>query len=274
MRKVLSLLASAMLVLAACTPKDILVTDPAAISFRIDKVKSSKVFFTVTSENPNAYYAYYVANLDLDSVPFDKMTDLELAHYSLDIMKENYKIRKENKGISSSIADISCFRGSRSLKQVLLSMGTRYRLVVFQVNPKTFTVLGEVKGESFQTQFVDIKEFPLAFSVKGNTLTVTPEDNERTYFWDFDTQIRIYDDYLNPKLYFYFLVDMYETYGFMGNVVVKGPQQLEVPVNNLKDGTTFEAIGAAYDTRKEAITSDFCYYSFMYKDGALHPLDE
>lgn len=274
MRKVLTLLASAILVLAACTPKDILVTDPTAISFRIDKVKSTKVFFTVTSENPNAYYAYYVANLDLDNVPFEEMTDLELANYSLDIMKESYDIRNENKGIHSSIADVSCFRGSRSLKEFLLSMDTRYRLIVFQVNPKTFTVQGEVKGESFRTQSVDKIDFPLAFSVEGNTLTVTPPDNETTYFWDFDTDMRIYDDYIGPQMYYYFLVDMYETYGFMGNVVVKGPQQREVPVNNLKDGAILIAIGAAYDAREEAITSDYYSFDFIYKDGALHPLDE
>ena len=274
MRKVLTLIATAVLALAGCTPKDILITEPVDIRFQIDKVKNTKVFFTVNCENSNAYYAYFVANLDLGLPDFGKMTDRELAEFHLANLKESYEIRKENKEMISSIADVSCFRGNRSLREPLLNMDTRYRLIVFQVNPETFTVLGEVKGESFQTQSIDLKEFPLAFSVKGNTLTVTPPDNERTYYWDFETAERIFDDYLSPNLYFYFVVDMYETYGFMKNVVFKGPQQRQIPLGSLKEDEVFYAVGAAYDTRKEAISSEYTSYSFQYKNGSLQPADQ
>ncbi len=271
MRKILTLIASAVLALAGCTPKDILITEPVDIRFQIDKVKGTKVFFTVNCENPNAYYAYFVANLELGIPDFGKMTDRELAEFHLANLKESYEIRKKNKEMISSIADVSCFRGNRSLREPLLNMDTRYRLIVFQVNPETFTVLGEIKGESFQTQSIDLKEFPLAFSVKGNTLTVTPPDNDRTYYWDFETAERIFDDYLSPNLYFYFVVDMYETYGFMKNVVCKGPQQRQIPLGSLKEDEVFYAVGAAYDTRTEAISSEYTTYSFQYKDGSLQP---
>lgn len=274
MRKVLTLIATAVLALAGCTPKDILITEPVDIRFQIDKVKNTKVFFTVNCENSNAYYAYFVANLDLGLPDFGKMTDRELAEFHLANLKESYEIRKKNKEMISSIADVSCFRGNRSLREPLLNMDTRYRLIVFQVNPETFTVLGEIKGESFQTQSIDLKEFPLAFSVKGNTLTVTPPDNERTYYWDFETAERIFDDYLSPNLYFYFVVDMYETYGFMKNVVFKGPQQRQIPLGSLKEDEVFYAVGAAYDTRKEAISSEYTSYSFQYKNGSLQPADQ
>ena len=61
MRKILTLIASAVLALAGCTPKDILITEPVDIRFQIDKGKGTKVFVTVNCESPNACYAYFVA---------------------------------------------------------------------------------------------------------------------------------------------------------------------------------------------------------------------
>lgn len=256
--------------LAACTAKDTMVTTPVDISFKIDRIKSGKVYLTVTCPNPDAYYFCKVRYLDPEA---PAKSDREMALENIELAKLNYKVRKENMDIHARLIDLSAYRGSRSIKNTELASGHTYRVLLFQVNPEDLSIIGEVKGQTFQTPRVEMKDVDFSFSAEGNRLLVTPSDDECTYYWDFESEERIYDDYMSPEGYFYGVVDMYEDYGFMGNVLLRGPAQYDLSKTQLREGETYLVIAAAYDMQQEEITSRCIVSEFTYQGGQLRMLE-
>jgi len=126
-------------------------TTPANLSFKIDQVKAQKVRFTVSIDNADAFYGYFIANLDMEEEDFSQMRDKQLADLWLEIEKLNYESRTSFEPYKSTLVDVSCYRGSRTLKDTYLSRDNSYRLIVFQVNPKDFTIIGDIKGETFRS---------------------------------------------------------------------------------------------------------------------------
>ena len=256
--------------LAGCTAKDTMVTTPVDIGFKIERIKSGKVYLTVTCPNPDAYYFCKVRYMDPDS---PVLSDREMALESIELAKLNYEIRKQNRDIHARLIDLSAYRGSRSIKDTELSGGNTYRLLLFQVNPEDLSIIGDVKGETFQTPRVEMKDMDFTFAAEGNQLLVTPSDGDRTYYCDFEREERIYDDYMSPKGYFYSVVDLYEDYGFMGNVLSRGPARYDLSKTRLIEGEKYLVIAAAYDLQQEEITSRCIVSEFTYQGGQLRMLE-
>ena len=270
MRPFRLILSALVLLLAGCTGKVIMVTSPANLSFKIDQVKAQKVRFTVSIDNADAYYGYFIANLEMEEENFSQMSDKQLADLWLEIEKLNYESRTSFEPYNSTLVDVSCYRGSRTLKDTYLSRDNSYRLIVFQVNPKDFTIIGDIKGETFHTPAVEMKDVDFTFQVDGSELIIIPSDSECTYYWDFESEDRIFDDYLSPYSYLFYVVDMYEDYGFMGNVLSKGPVRHDMAREHLNDDTYYNVVAAAYDAEQGEICSEYRIFEFVYKDGTLH----
>ena len=269
MREFKYLILSLVVLLAACTAKDTMVTTPVDIGFKIDRIKSGKVYITVTCPNPDAYYFCKVRYLDPEG---PVKSDREMALENIELAKLNYEVRKENMDIHARLIDLSAYRGSRSIKNTELSGGNTYRILLFQVNPEDLSIIGEVKGETFQTPRVEMKDMDFTFATEGNQLLVMPSDSDCTYYWDFEREDRIYDDYMSPEGYFYGVVDMYEDYGFMGNVLLRGPAQYDLSKTQLREGETYLVIAAAYDMQQEEITSRCIVSEFFCQGGQLRRL--
>jgi len=270
MRALKLILSALVLLLAGCTGKEIMVTTPANLNFKIDQVKAQKVRFTVSIDHADAYYGYFIANLEIQEQDFTRMSDRQLADYWLEIQKINYESRTSHQTYNATMADVSCFRGSRTLKDTYLSQDTQYRIIVFQINPKDFSIIGDIKGETFHTPAVENKDVDFTFQVEGCELIIIPSDSECTYYWDFESEDRIFDDYLSPYSYLFYVVDMYEDYGFMGNVLSKGTVRHDMARDHLIEGAYYNAVAAAYDTEQGELCSEYRIFEFVYKDGTLH----
>lgn len=262
------------LLLVGCTGKDIMVTTPVDFTFKIDQVKATKVKFTVDISNPDAHYGYFIANLNMVEVDFAHMTDKQLADYWRDLQKEDYEARAEQRPFGATLADVSCYRGNRTLKRTYLSTDTSYRLVVFQVNPKDFTILGDVQGVSFQTPNVEESDLDFTLQIDGSFLVITPSDNDCSYYWDYESEERIYDDYITPFGYLYDVVDMYEDYGFIGNVLTKGPVHHDLAQDHLKDGAAYVVVADAYDPKLGELSYPFKMLRFEYRNGTFYTFGE
>lgn len=253
-------------ILAACSAKDVMVTEPVDIHLTLDKVKSRKVYYTVTSANQDASYYVGLRYVDPKEPP---MSDLQLAQAFLASERMNYDVLKENRDIHANLADLSTYKGSRSLKKSHLAYGKDYRLLLFQVNPKDLSIIGNIQGESIHTPELDILDVDFSFSIKSGKLTITPSGNDFSYYWDYESETRIYDDYLSPSNYLYSVIDMYEDFGFMNNVLSKGVTEFDLLEGPMIDGTNYIVVVAAYDPAQGEINSDYKVFEFHYKNGQI-----
>lgn len=261
MRRFTRCLLPVLFILAGCTGKDIRITEPVNLNLKIDRVKANKVAFTVTCNDPNAQYTYAIQCLD-DNPAVAAMSKRELAEYILSLEKQDYEVRDGYIGFQANLVDVTCFRGSRSLKYNHLAPDTNFRLIVFQVNPDDFTPLGDILTEDFRTRSIEKADLSFTFSLEGTVLTITPSDNGLSYYWDYESEDRIYDDYMGPENYFFSIVDMYEDYGFMKNVVLRGPVSYDLSKDKLKEGVRYIVVAAGYDTEQEEINTDYHMMDF------------
>ena len=262
----LPLLFPLLIIFAACSAKDAVVTEPVDIHLTIDRVKSRKVYYTVTSANPDASYYVGLRYVDPKEPP---MSDLQLAQAFLASERMNYDVLKENRDIHANLADLSTDKGSRSLKKSHLAYGKDYRLLMFQVNPKDLSIIGNIQGESFHTPELEILDVDFSFSIKSGKLTITPSGNDFSYYWDYESEARIYDDYLSPSNYLYSVIDMYEDFGFMNNVLSKGVTEFDLLQAPMTEGTYYLVTIAAYDPAQGEIISDYKVFEFRYENGQI-----
>lgn len=94
----------------------------------------------------------------------------------------------------------------------------------------------------------------LAFHNSPSRLDGTVKTRDYRYYWDYDRESRVYDNYNWPYGYFYSLVDMYDQYGFVDKVYSQGPEDYDFSGDWLKDGE---------------ITSRVSALTLLYKDGKM-----
>lgn len=256
-----------LLMLGGCRAKEIMVSKAVDISFKVDQVKATKIYFTVTSADPDATYMYFLLNKGMEG-ELPRLDDRALARYALEIAQESYNVKKEYKDTQSSLVNMSCFRGSRPLKETQLASDADYRLIVFQVDPVSYTLIGDVKGEDIHTPPIQMTDLLFSFQAEGTRLLITPSNPDCTYYWDYENAERIFDDYMSPYSYFYSVVDMYEDYGFMKNMLSQGPVEYDFANDPLKENDSYYVVAAAYDG--EEINSSYTVAGFVFQDGSIH----
>lgn len=263
------MLTAALLLLGGCTAKEVLITEPVSLDLKIEQVKGSKIVFTVTPGNPDACYA--VSVLPANLAEYD-MPDREMALYLLSIGADTFRNRKKGGAYEGSFADMWCFRGTRTHRATRLDSDTDHRLLVFQVNPSTQTLIGDVIGLTVRTKPVQMRELSFSYKLNGHVLTITPSDPELPYYWDYDRESRVYDNYNWPYGYFYSLVDMYDQYGFVDKVYSQGPEDYDFSGDWLKDGETYLLTAGACEDGE--ITSRVSALTLLYKDGKMEIVGE
>lgn len=258
------LIAACSLLLASCTAREVLVTQPVNLNFELQEVKGSKIIIKMDPAHPDACYSYGVCHSSMEEY---NLPDKQLAEYFLDVMKENYENIVKNRGSQASFVDISCFRGSRTLRITGIGSDEDYKLVVFQVNPKTLEVLGDALCTPIHTLPVEMRDLSFTFQTQGDVMTITPSDPDCLYYWDYDPCERIYDDYNTPENFFYHLLDMFDEYGFMDEVYSKGAEDYNFGKDNLIVGREYLIVAGA--CKDGEITSKPQIMSFIYQRGKI-----
>ncbi|MBQ7269376.1 MAG: hypothetical protein IJS62_05935 [Bacteroidales bacterium] len=216
MKKFVSL-ALCLLVAGACTRKEIIVSSPCNFDVSIEEVRGTKVWVKVKPDNPDATYAIGVISAYDPSFenPDDVLADEQLAY-----MKEAVRLQTVD---SDHFADRFCFRGERTLKYMNLVKDTPHKLLLIQIDPREQRIVGKPAVVSFRTRDIVMDE-DLSFDVSfdGGKMTITPSDPEKPYLWEYENTELIAREYLTPENFAYQLVDLYEDYHFMDNLVYRG----------------------------------------------------
>jgi hypothetical protein len=260
------ILALGLLSLLSCSEKLVVVTTPVNMRLTVDEVKGTKVIFTISSDNPEAYYSYTLWN--------DTGGSLDgLIEHLTSMAEEDYQQRMKNEAIKiASFADLNCFRGTRTIRATRLTPDSDFLLLAFQLNPETHEVIGPILSEKIHTPPVEEKPLEFQFLFEGKTITIIPSDPNRSYYWAFDSQQVMYDNYLWPFGWFYSLVDMYEQYDFMDNLTTRGKVVYNAGRDSFKEGEMYSVLAVAYEDGE--MTSGYVEASFKYLNGVLTAEEE
>ena len=258
------------LLLVCCNSEDKTITTPAAIEVSVDKVGATKVWFSVNSSSPDAAYIYRgVSDFD-DMEDIVKYTDSDqvIASKYLEYLSEMYEMAYTNDIQISSFQDAFCFKGNRSFSMVHVGSNMKHRIIVFQVNPDTRTIIGEPVGVEFTTQ--ELPDIKMDFDVKidGDVLTIIPSDPEQEYIWDYESAIYLESEPLIDMYnYLYDLTDMYEQYGFADQMLSKGTETYVFSKDNTRmvKGMTYYIAIAPYANHEIAAIPQI--WSFEYLAG-------
>lgn len=257
-------IAACTLLLAGCTAKEILITEPVNLNFKLDEVKGSKVIFSMEPASQDACYTYALCH---SSIPEYNLPDRQLAQYFLDVKIESYETISKNKGTKASFVDMSCYRGTRTLRITGVTPDQDYKLLVFQVNPKTLEILGDILCTPIHTLPVEMTNLSFTFQTEGEVMTITPSDPDCLYYWDYDPAERIYDDYNGPEGFFYHLIDMFDEYGFMDEVYSRGAEKYDFSEDKLRVGKEYIIVAGA--CKDGEMTSKVQIMSFVYVKGKI-----
>ena len=253
------IIAATVLAALGCTKDQY--TDPCTFDLKVTRVKGTKVWISITPSNPNAYYAYSLFSELAEG--FDQPATV-WARQQLDWNKQVYEAWEDMEQNIGTYADVFCYQGAREIKQTFMASGLRHRFVVMQLNPQTRTVIGTPQEVSFTTK--DVERSDLTFSVQfdADEVTITPSQPDATYYWDYDSRDLIEDKYFTPSVFFYSVVDLYEDYDFMPNMVSKGEDTYVFSVNDkdMKEGEECLLVVAGYAGGEINTTPDI--YEFVY----------
>ncbi len=259
MKKVIILIATVLAALS-CT-KEQTYLDPCTFEIAVTKVKASKVWFTIKPSNPKAYYAFGIFSEKADIYDLPVM---ELAKMNLGWWKDAYDVWKAGETNAGSFADVFCYQEEREIKQTGLGSGLEHRCFVVQLNPETFSIIGTPQEVRFITR--SVVNIPLTFDVQfsPDRINITPSDPSATYYWDYDSREEIESKYITPEIFFYSVVDLYEDYAFMPNMISQGtePYVFSQQDKSMVEGEEYILILAGYSNGE--INSAYTEYQFVY----------
>ena len=149
---------------------------------------------------------------------------------------------------------------------------TDFKLIVFQIHPETHEILGNPVVTEFRTKPVPERELYFEVNFEGELLTITPSDNNLTYFWQFKESDQIYDDYGTATYYLYSVAGMYQEYGFMDMLYSQGPVEWDFAMeNNMHDGTEYLLIISGCEEGE--LTTPTTIAKFRYHPGHIEILE-
>lgn len=265
MRKLL-FLSLAVLMTAGCA-KEKFSSTPCNFDCKVDEVKGSKVYFTVTPDNMDACYAYGLLSTKQEEAQW---TDTQLVDWQLGLMKEIYEAMKEYEKTVDTFIDRFCFKGTRSFKIDRLETDSEYIILLFQVNPKTLESIGPLIRIPFKT--VNVPHYDISFEIHTSgkdNFTLIPSDTEHTWYWEYEDNDRIALTYGTPYYFYYDVIGLFEEYNFLDNLLCKGDEIWTFSEDDpgVKEGHTYTLIASGCEDGE--ITSNLHFASFSLEDGEL-----
>lgn len=194
-----------LLVLSSCAKDQS--TSESEFRVELTSVGGTRARITVASMNKKAYYSF--VQLSPQEEDFSVPAATAVAH-AIEFMEESYQYYEKG-----SFTDVFCYQGSRQLSITSIRSDAQYRFIIFQLHPRTHTLIGDPVEISYRTKPVPVRDLTFAVAVDGEKISVTPSDPTLTYFWDYEASAIIEDDYFFPQSYLYNLVGVYDEYGFL-----------------------------------------------------------
>ena len=260
MRKFLPILAA--FLLAACQSLDKVDVTPAELKVYIDQVGATKLSFSVVSSSPDATYVHLGVGAWEDY--WYPLTDQEIAQ---DYLKQLIAM-DEDEALGTHEAlfqDRFCFKGSRSFRSEFLAPDMDYRMIVFQVDPVKKTIIGNAVSAPFHTAARPAVTLSFDVQVDGDILSITPSDNGVSYYWDYESVDYFWGDTASSVYYYmYEVTDMYEQYGFIGQMLSEGPETYEFSKEDkgMVEGDTIILSASAYADHE--LAGDLWIWAFEY----------
>ena len=265
MRKLLYISLTALLTLACA--KDIPVTEPCNYDIKLDWVKGSKIRFTVTPDNQGAFYCYGLLSANQEQASWP---DSRILEWQIGLMRELVEIRQKEDGFVASLTDMFCFKGTRTYTITRLADDSDFILLLFQINPLSLEPVGSLYRVPFKTRTIPDKNLTFTIRPHGSGFTITPSDLTRTWFWEYETEERIFYAYGSPYSFYYEIMNMYEEYNFLENMLSRGEDDWDFERgddNSIKEGVRYTLVAAGCEDGD--FTSDLHFASFEYKDGVV-----
>lgn len=270
MKKVLHIL-PLFLLLLSCGKPEKLPTDVSSFTLQVAKVTGTKVWFDITTDNPNAYYSFGLVDSSADgyNLPANEMAQLQLQ--LMDVIYDAFSPLGENVG---SFSDVFLYKGNRELKETELKADTEYKLFLMQVDPDTRRLIGNAMAATFRTKAIEMVDLDFEVVFHPDAVEIIPSNDQLTYYWDYEETEIIKDKYYLPEYFFYDLVDVYEEYDFIDNMLDIGPAEWVFSRDDkaIEEGERYTLVIAGYG--KGEINSGYTIVDFIYhKNDPIEVLD-
>jgi hypothetical protein len=261
MKRLINLIILSLVLLTACNKEEI---RPTEIKVEIESVSGSRARFTVAPESSHAYYSYVLVK---ESDPnYNESTTAICNNEILEMVKALPFFE------SGSFTDIFCFRGSRQFTMNMLEDDKDFKFIVFQINPKTYKLIGNPVVCNFHTKPVPDRDLHFDVNFDGDMLTITPSDDHLTYVWEYEESELISDIYVFAPYYLYKVVEMYQEYGFLDMLYMQGPSEWDFSLeNNMNDGTEYTI--AISGCEEGEFTTPVTVVRFLYHPGNIELLE-
>lgn len=260
MKRIFSILILSLLLFAGCQKEELL---PTEIKAKLEMVTGTRVRFTVAPTNPHAYYSYIFLNASEEG--FDKPI-IEICQEEIELMEDaiaNFE--------GANFLDIFFFRGSRQFTLGALCDDMDYKLIVFQINPKTHKLIGDPISTTFHTKPVPERDLHFQITFTGDEMTIIPSNNNFTYFFQYEESDMIENQYGAATYYLYTIVGMYQEYGFMEWNYYSGKAVYDFSVeNNMEDGNLYTLVICGCEEAE--FTSTSTIVKFIYHPGNIEVL--
>ncbi len=261
MKRSLTLIILSLLLFAGCEQEETLRTE---IKVKLESVGGSRARFSVTPANPHAYYTYILVSSKEDNY---NIPEFEVCLEEIQNMEEAMSHLQ-----GANFMDAFCYQGSRQINLSAIYDDTDFKLIVFQIHPETHEILGNPVITEFRTKPVPERELYFEVNFEGELLTITPSDNNLTYFWQFKESDQIYDDYGTATYYLYSVAGMYQEYGFMDMLYSQGSVEWDFAMeNNMHDGTEYLLIISGCEEGE--LTTPTTIAKFRYHPGHIEILE-
>lgn len=266
MKRILTLVALSLLLLASCQKEEQLSTE---IRVKAESVTGSRARFTIAPGNPHAYYTYVLVS-ELDE-NFNKPA-VNICNAEIRDMIESYAYVQEGDFMTGDFFGTFFYQGTRQITLETLRDDLDFKLITFQINPKTYELLGEPVVTTFHTKPVPQRDLHFQVNFQGETMTITPSDDQLTYFWDYEESELINDNYGNASRYLYKVAGMYQEYGFVDFAIFSGPTIWDFSVeNNMEDDTEYTLVICGCEEGE--FTTVSTVVRFKYHPGNIEILD-
>lgn len=261
MKRLLTLVVLGLLLFTGCQKEELL---PTEIRVKTESVTGSRARFTIAPGNPHAYYTGVLvsrmdANFNEPAADICKEAILEMEEAFLFFEDGNFQ-------------EAFFYQGSRQLTLQSLRSDLDFKFIVFQINPRTNEIIGEPVVTTFHTNPVPQRDLHFQVDFEGVVMTVTPSDNDLTYFGQFEESELIYNNYGSASGYLYAMAGMYQEYGFIEYSYFSGPTVVDFSTErNLVDGSEYTAVICGCEDGE--FTTPPTIVKFRYHPGNIEMLE-
>jgi len=263
-RLVLALLI--LLVSGGCMEKE-LPTTPSSFDVTLEKVGATKVKYTITPSNQEAYYFFCIVSPGQPEFYHSAEEAVEMCISQKELEYQAFIQRGESMG---SFADFCFYKGTRTHLGKYLPADVDNQLIVAQMDPDTHELIGDPVAVTFHTRPLHtLPDLEFSVEIKDNMLVVTPTVMDVPYVWDYISTKKLYDDYGLSYIFLYELMVMYEEYNFTSYLSATGVStwDLNRSVDPLSEGEEYTLVMAGYEDGE--FTSFFEEARFIFhKNGS------